>query len=118
VNLWQETIHLLSPPGEYWVSIPYDDIRNLESGENYGNGWISIVATNKTFKVGAADLEDVAKLKAVIEEQQSLIQQSNNRKDTSDDIPAQIQKLASLKEAGILTEEEFATKKAELLAKM
>ena len=36
----------------------------------------------------------------------------------SDDIPAQIQKLASLKDAGILTEEEFATKKAELLAKM
>lgn len=36
----------------------------------------------------------------------------------ADDIPTQIQKLASLKEAGILTEEEFATKKAELLAKM
>lgn len=36
----------------------------------------------------------------------------------ADDIPAQIQKLASLKDAGILTEEEFATKKAELLAKM
>lgn len=118
VNLWQETIHLLSAPGEYWVSIPYEDIRNLLSGENHGKGWISIVATNKTYKVGAAGLEDVAKLKAVIEEQQSLIQQSNNRKDTSDDIPAQIQKLASLKDAGILTEEEFATKKAELLAKM
>ena len=36
----------------------------------------------------------------------------------ADDIPTQIQKLASLKDAGILTEEEFATKKAELLAKM
>ena len=36
----------------------------------------------------------------------------------ADDIPSQIQKLASLKDAGILTEEEFATKKAELLAKM
>ena len=37
---------------------------------------------------------------------------------TADDIPTQIQKLASLKDAGILTEEEFANKKAELLAKM
>ena len=36
----------------------------------------------------------------------------------ADDIPTQIQKLASLKDAGILTEEEFSTKKAELLAKM
>jgi len=37
---------------------------------------------------------------------------------TADDIPTQIQKLASLKDAGILTEEEFTNKKAELLAKM
>ena len=35
-----------------------------------------------------------------------------------DDIPTQIQKLAALKDAGILTEEEFSAKKAELLAKM
>lgn len=36
----------------------------------------------------------------------------------ADDIPSQIQKLAGLRDAGILTEEEFTTKKAELLAKM
>jgi hypothetical protein len=36
----------------------------------------------------------------------------------ADDIPAQIQKLAALKGLGILTEDEFAAKKAELLAKM
>lgn len=36
----------------------------------------------------------------------------------ADDIPAQLEKLAKLKEAGILTEDEFNAKKAELLAKM
>ena len=36
----------------------------------------------------------------------------------SGDIPAQLQKLAELKDAGILTEEEFAAKKQELLARM
>lgn len=36
----------------------------------------------------------------------------------TDDIPGQIQKLADLRDAGILTEEEFASKKKELLAKM
>jgi hypothetical protein len=36
----------------------------------------------------------------------------------AEDIPAQIQKLAALKDQGILTEEEFTAKKAELLAKM
>ena len=35
-----------------------------------------------------------------------------------DDIPGQIQKLASLRDAGILTEEEFQSKKTELLSKM
>ncbi len=34
------------------------------------------------------------------------------------DIPAQIKKLAELKETGILSEEEFNAKKAELLARM
>lgn len=36
----------------------------------------------------------------------------------AEDIPAQIQKLAALRDQGILTEEEFTSKKAELLAKM
>lgn len=36
----------------------------------------------------------------------------------ADDIPAQLEKLAKLKDAGVLTEDEFNAKKAELLAKM
>jgi len=36
----------------------------------------------------------------------------------SDDIPAQIQKLAQLRDSGALTEEEFATKKQDLLGRM
>ena len=36
----------------------------------------------------------------------------------AEDIPAQIQKLAVLRDQGILTEEEFTSKKAELLARM
>lgn len=36
----------------------------------------------------------------------------------ADDIPAQIQKLAQLRDSGILTDDEFNAKKAELLSKM
>ena len=36
----------------------------------------------------------------------------------SNDVLAQIEKLAKLKEAGVLSDEEFAEKKAELLAKL
>lgn len=38
--------------------------------------------------------------------------------DNSNDIPSQIEKLANLKEKGILSEEEFTAKKKELLDKM
>jgi hypothetical protein len=36
----------------------------------------------------------------------------------SEDVPAQIRKLADLHDAGIVTDEEFAAKKADLLARM
>ena len=38
--------------------------------------------------------------------------------NVADDIPTQIQKLAALRDTGILTEEEFANKKTDLLSKM
>ncbi len=42
----------------------------------------------------------------------------NSVADNSNDIPLQIEKLAALKEKGIITEEEFNNKKKELLDKM
>ena len=46
--------------------------------------------------------------------QQTVVVQSNE----ADDIPSQIKKLSDLKDQGILTEEEFDAKKADLLSKM
>lgn len=43
---------------------------------------------------------------------------SGGAQPVADDIPAQLEKLAKLKDAGILSEDEFNAKKAELLAKM
>lgn len=46
------------------------------------------------------------------------LQKGNAPQSGGDDILGQIEKLSKLKDAGVLTEEEFATKKADLLAKM
>tara|TARA_Y100001970_G_C14055706_1_gene761444 strand:+ start:116 stop:1060 length:945 start_codon:yes stop_codon:yes gene_type:complete len=46
--------------------------------------------------------------------QQTVVVQSNE----AEDIPSQIKKLSDLKDQGILTEEEFSAKKADLLSKM
>ena len=43
---------------------------------------------------------------------------NNNPNTIQDDIPSQIKKLSDLKDSGILTEEEFQSKKQELLKKM
>lgn len=43
---------------------------------------------------------------------------SVNHKAPASDIPAQIKALADLRDSGVLTEDEFQTKKAELLSKM
>lgn len=43
---------------------------------------------------------------------------TNEAPDDAIDIPHQIEKLAKLKERGILSETEFETKKKELLAKL
>lgn len=46
------------------------------------------------------------------------IQKGNTPLSSGDDVLAQIEKLSKLKDAGVLSEEEFATKKADLLAKI
>lgn len=47
-----------------------------------------------------------------------LFKKTNNKVETSSDIPETIRKLSELKDAGILTQEEFDSKKIELLAKL
>ena len=62
------------------------------------NGFIEYVRNN----MGASASESLDKI----------------NQDELNDIPSQIKKLSSLKEEGILTEEEFDSKKKELLAKL
>ena len=42
----------------------------------------------------------------------------NTKSEKTDDIPSQIKKLSELKDMGIITDEEFNSKKSELLSKM
>lgn len=69
--------------------------------------------------VKAVDKKEALKGKSIIEQN---ILSLNNKGSTvsaaTNDIPSQIKKLSDLKNQGIITEEEFTQKKAELLAKM
>ena len=46
------------------------------------------------------------------------LQKGNTPSSSGDDVLAQIEKLSKLRDAGVLSEEEFTAKKADLLAKL
>lgn len=46
------------------------------------------------------------------------LQKENTPSSSGDDVLAQIEKLSKLRDAGVLSEEEFTAKKADLLAKL
>lgn len=52
------------------------------------------------------------------QQQQQSGQQGGQQKESQEDILATIEKLAKLKDAGALTEEEFNAKKKDLLSKL
>ena len=68
---------------------------------------------------------DTSKFEEVRNKLEELIQDHKNQNATvasqannTNDIPSQIQQLSTLKDSGILTEEEFQQKKSDLLSKM
>lgn len=111
----------------------YDHIASVDVSKRWLFGEIEIVSAGMVekgmggFFAGAQKesvvqfekkhYEEVQKLAAKIRELASLTRQSRIGAATVD-IPDQIKKLASLRDAGILSEEEFAEQKQKLLSKL
>ena len=96
---------------------PYSNISSIESSKGMMGHKITLFAsgnkaTMKWIKEGDAD-KFIAEVRGRIGKKEE-----GPVAAAQDDIPTQIKKLAELKEQGILSEEEFETKKKELLAKM
>ena len=103
-------------------SIQLKQIANVHYNSSWPGTTIEIVArdTLKVTTLGAK--EDFANFQAKLEEVRDQVQPTApaaaNAAPADLDIPGQIQKLAELKDQGILSDDEFTAKKAELLAKM
>lgn len=96
---------------------------NLNLTVSPAPGGFSELTINSSSKFGVADwgknqenLNNIMNLLA--DELLQYKKVSQHAGGSAEDIPAQIKKLADLKDAGILSESEFQAKKAELLAKM
>ena len=98
---------------------PYSTISSIEHGKGLMGHKITLFAsgnkaTVKWIKEGDID-SFVGEVKSRIGKKEA---SSETPSQLPADIPAQIKQLAELKDQGILTEEEFETKKAELLKKI
>ena len=95
----------------------YSTISSIEMSEEWKGPNITFSASEK---MRITNIQKSAAQKFV-EHVRSKIEdtaQSNAPSESTLDLPDQIRKLAELKDQGILTEEEFESKKKELLAKM
>ena len=95
----------------------YSTISSIEVGKKWNGHHITFSASEK-MRITRIQVGDVQKF---VEYVRSKIEDTTERHAPPEptlDIPDQIRKLAELKDQGILTEEEFESKKKELLAKM
>jgi len=94
---------------------------SLQGGVESKGGVLSAVKDENTFVfTDNAQAEEIKRYveRRIKELQQPVVVVAAAPATVSADIPSQIRKLAELRDAGILTEEEFLTKKAQLLERM
>jgi len=110
--------------GYYLESFPYSHISSIEVSKGYLGHKISFFASGNTVKMKWINHHRLKNVNGFIEYISNNMDTSGSKNSTaidqneSNDIPSQIEKLSNLKEKGILTEEEFDSKKQELLAKI
>jgi len=97
----------------------YDDISSAEEAKGLLLGEIVLNVRGAKERFRSMVKKDVPKAIGLIREQ---ISKNKSRmtapEDKGESIPDQIRKLAELRDSGILTEEEYSAKKAELLKRM
>lgn len=103
--------------GRIQITVPGSVEQTQRRNENIFSASFDARQAENVVNFGSAKKEQFKQAAAIIRQ---MCNSSNNQSatKTEPDIIEQIKKLAELKEAGILTEEEFNTKKAELLQRL
>lgn len=97
---------------------PYSNISSIEMSKGLMGHTITLFASGNKVHMKWISQGDIQKFVNYIKENLGKKHVSEQHSTTQLDIPEQIKKLAELKEQGILTEEEFLSKKTALLAKL
>lgn len=105
-------------------SFPYKNISSFEAGKNLMGGTVSFFASSN--KVTVKWIAPAASADVLVRVVRKIMEDSPDAQPAPEAVAVaapdtaieKIQKLAGLRDAGILTEEEFTTKKAQLLAEL
>ena len=95
--------------------MPYSNVSSIELSKGIRGHSIQVIASGNTISMKWIKVGQVSDL---VEHVKAMIGKNEELQLPSSDVPDQIKKLAELKEQGILTEDEFQTKKQQLLSKM
>lgn len=98
-------------------SFPLENISSIEAGKNLMGNTITFYASGNKASMKWINFGNVKEFMDYV--RNNMGKKSHVSSETkTESIPDQIKKLSELKDQGILTEEEFNSKKKELLAKM
>jgi hypothetical protein len=97
-------------------AFPYKSISSIEKSKALMGHSITLFASGNKVRLKWINKGNIEEFVSFVNE--NIGGTNSGAAQVSDDIPAQIKKLSDLFVQGILTEEEFSTKKAELLSKM
>lgn len=98
---------------------PYENISSFEIGKSLMGQKISFFASGNKVKMKWIQKGDVADFISYVKSRMGKSSSVNNANSSNvQDIPTQITKLAQLVDSGILSQDEFQAKKAEMLARM
>ncbi|MTI82626.1 MAG: hypothetical protein FH756_01745 [Firmicutes bacterium] len=99
---------------------PYENISSIEMGKGMMGHKLTFFASGNKASMKWIQQGDIQKLIETVKSNMGKKEENTESAavGATTDIADQIKKLADLKEAGILTEEEFQSKKGDLLAKM
>jgi hypothetical protein len=105
--------------GYDFESFPYENISSVERGKNMMGKTVTLYASgNKVHLKWIQDGDVDAFVRAIDSRAGKQAEKSAPTAASTDDIPAQIEKLSKLKDSGAITQEEYNRKKTELLNKM
>ncbi len=95
----------------------YGMLTSVDYKKGLATGNINLSASGDHSHISFVPKQDIERVAQCIRSQMGAVK-AHPTQHTADAIPEQIKKLATLHEQGVLTDDEFASKKAELLSRM